>query len=239
MKRINCPVRSIKYFNEDTRMVLLEFPDGEQIDFKAGQYLEIVLPGKNCPFSIASSPDRKDAIELHIRPTPDSEDSVEIEKLLDSGADHIEINFPLGDCTLEAAPDNSLILLAASTGVTQMNSIIEYLAPNGFSQPIHLYWGVVADKDLYLSNHFQALEQEHKNFHYTPVVSEPATSPDWQGRSGLVGEIALEDFDDLSDVIVYVGGSPGMVYATLDAFMSRGLPEANMFSDVFSYAPRS
>ena len=238
MKRISCLVRSIEYFNEDTRMLLLEFPDGAQVDFKAGQYLEIVLPGKNCPFSIASSPARKDAIELHIRPTPDSEDSVEIEKLLDSGVDHIEINFPLGDCVLEAAPDKPMILLAASTGVTQMNSIIEYLRPNGIDQPIHLYWGVVADKDLYLDSHFRNLMKKHKNFHYIPVVSEPETSPEWRGRSGLVGEVALQDFDDLSNVTVYVGGSPGMVYATLDAFVAQGLPEGNMYSDVFSYAPR-
>jgi len=63
--------------------VILDIPAGETISFKAGQYLDILLSGKHCPFSIASSPDITDTIELHIKPTPGSADSVEIEKILD------------------------------------------------------------------------------------------------------------------------------------------------------------
>jgi CDP-4-dehydro-6-deoxyglucose reductase len=241
LKRLNCPVRSIENYNHDTRRVLLEIPEtpGNKMAFKAGQYLEMVLPGKNCPFSIANSPDRKGIIELHIRPTPGSEDSLEVEALLDGGVKQIQIEFPKGDCIIEEAPPNPLILLAAGTGVTQMNSIIEFLLPRELRQPLYLYWGVLADKDLYLDEHYQELVGQHKNFHYTPVVSEPDSSPRWTGRTGLVPHIVLDDFETLNDVTVYVGGGPGMVYATLDSFMARGLPEDRMFSDVFSYAPRS
>ena len=238
MTRIKCPVISIEHYNEDTRQILLQAPDTQDAKFKAGQYLEMILPSKNCPFSIASSPNRNGVIELHIRPTPGSADSVEIEDLLNSNPTHIEIDFPKGDCFLEAAPDNTLILLAASTGVTQMKSIIEFLKPGGIKNPVYLYWGVIADKDLYLSSLFDEWANEHENFHYIPVVSEPDTSPEWTGKTGLVGEVVLSDFDSLSDVTVYVSGGPGMVYATLDAFMERGMPEKSMFSDIFSHAPR-
>ena len=120
-----------------------------------------------------------------------------------------------------------------------MNSIIEFLLPRKISQPLYLYWGVLADKDLYLDEHYHKLVGQHEKFHYTPVVSEPDSSPGWTGRTGLVPNAVLEDFKNLADVTVYVGGGPGMVYATLDSFMARGLPEDRMFSDVFSYAPRS
>jgi hypothetical protein len=30
-----------------------------------------------------------------------------------------------------------------------------------------------------------------------------------------------------------------MVYATLDMFVEQGMPEENMSSDIFSYAPRA
>ncbi len=238
MKRLPCTIASIEYYNHDTRKVMISLPRNEAVDFKAGQYLEMVLPGKNCPFSIASSPDVKDYLELHIRPTPDSEDSAIIEDMLNHSDRTVEIDFPKGDCFLESAPDTPLILLAASTGVTQMKSIIEYLLPRGLTHPIYLYWGVLADKDLYLSARFEAIMAQEEKFHYIPVVSEPATSPEWEGRIGLVGEVALQDFEDLSDVTVYVSGSPGMVYATLDTYVARGLPDNRMFSDVFSYAPR-
>jgi len=234
---VTCSINSIEYYNKDTRRILLDVPLDNDISFHAGQYLQMVLPHKKCPFSIANSPHLKNQIELHIRPTPDSEDSTVIEKLLDN-AREIEIEAPLGDCFMTTPPDKTLILVAASTGITQMKSIIEYLEPDGFEHPVHLYWGVVCDQDLYLAALCEFWECNYSNFHFVPVVSEPETSPDWAGRTGLVGVEALNDFEDVSDVTVYVSGGPGMVYATLDAFVERGMPQADMHSDIFSFAPR-
>ena len=236
MKRLTCAVDSIEYFNKDTRKVFLKLP--EPAPFKAGQYLEIILPQKKCPFSIASAPSVTDRIELHVRPTPASDDSVLIEQLLNT-ATQIDIELPKGDCFIEAKPGSTTILIAASTGITQMKSIIEHLLPGGLDHPIHLYWGVLRDSDLYLADLCESWVAANPNFHYTPVVSEPALSPHWRGRTGLVGEIALADFNQLDDATVIVSGGPGMVYATLDAFVAKGMPAANMKSDIFSYAPRA
>jgi len=235
MKQLTCTIASIENYNDDTRRIILDLP--EPVEFKAGQYLQMVLPEKKYPFSIASCPHVQDQLELHVRPTAGSADSDRVEALLDS-ANELTIEVPLGDCFLTAAPKNTLILMAASTGFTQMKSIIEFMAPEGFSQPAYLYWGVLSDKDLYMAELCAQWQQRHDNFHFVPVVSEPDTSPDWQGRTGLVGDAVLEDFDDLTNVTVFVSGGPAMVYATLDAFVERGMPEENMSSDIFSYAPR-
>ncbi|MCB1644792.1 MAG: NAD(P)H-flavin reductase [Pseudomonadales bacterium] len=237
MSGIECKVRSVRQFNGDTRQIILEMPADQQANFRAGQYLEVWLPEKKCPFSIASSPDHTDYVELHIRPTPNSEDSVQIEAMIDQ-ADVWKLELPKGDCYLDTMPTGPLILMAASTGITQMKSIIEYLIPRKPTVPVYLYWGVVAARDLYLNDLVTEWQTQLADFHFVPVVSEPATSPDWQGRTGLVPDAVLEDFDDLTHVTVYVSGGPGMVYASLDKFMAYGMPEANMHSDIFSYAPR-
>ena len=235
MPTINCPIQSLEYLNHDTRQVLLD--TGEGVSFKAGQYLEVVSGDKRFPFSIASAPAKSPIIELHVKPTPDSADSTEFEALLDN-ASELTIDVPKGDCFVEVAPDQPLIMLAAATGVTQMKSIIEHLLPSGLPHPTYLYWGVLSDQDLYLSDLCESWQAADQNFHYVPVVSEPELSPNWQGRTGLVGSVALQDFKDLSNVRVITGGSPGMVYATLDMFLARGFSESNMQSDVFAYAPR-
>ena len=234
MPEITCPIQSVTHLNHDTRQILLD--TGTGIDFKAGQYLEVISGSKRFPFSIASAPSKSPVVELHVRPTPDSEDSDQFEALLDS-ANELTITAPKGDCFIETAPNKPLVLIAASTGVTQMKSIIEHLLANGLPHPTYLYWGVVSDCDLYMSELCDEWHHTDSNFHYVPVVSNPASSPDWTGRTGLVGQAALDDFDDL-DLNVIVGGSPGMVYGTLDMFLARGFVEANMQSDVFSYAPR-
>jgi CDP-4-dehydro-6-deoxyglucose reductase len=235
--RLVCSIASIEYFNADTRRLLLQIPDGTSVDFKAGQYLEIILPEKNCPFSIANAPHVHGLIELHVRPTPGSADSVLIERLLDT-ATEVEIEIPRGNVFMDSPPTSPLILLAASTGITQMKSIFEHLIHLNHQLPVHLYWGVVSATDLYLDDLCRGWQSQYPHFNYVPVVSDPASSPGWNGQTGLVGEVALGDFDDLSDVIVYVSGGPGMVYATLDAFVAKGLPAGNMFSDIFTYAPR-
>lgn len=234
-EHIDCHVESIAYYNADTRRLIL-VPE-KPLHFKAGQYLEVILPGKKCPFSIASAPHITDAIELHIRPTPGSAESDDIEHLLNTSQD-ILIDAPKGDCFIEVAPDKPLILLAASTGVTQMKSIYEHLLHVGHQGPVYLYWGVLAEQDLYLDSLCRQWQKDNPHFHYEPVISEPATSPNWTGRTGLVGNVVLDDFTDITDVIVFVSGGPGMVYATLDAFVTRGMPTENMRSDIFSYAPR-
>ena len=103
-----------------------------------------------------------------------------------------------GDCFIDRMPRLELLLIAASTGITQMKSILEFLLGKGLQHPVHLYWGVLHSSDLYLNEQCQKWAQQHAGFHYVPVVSEPQNDPDWQGRKGLVGEVALSDFARVS-----------------------------------------
>lgn len=247
MSITRCKVESVSYYNQDTRRILLTLPEGNSIEHKAGQYLEVVSDGKRYPFSIASAPSLKNKIELHIKPTPDSTDSDKVEALLDV-ATELDIEYPKGSCFLTEMPSGPLILLAASTGITQMKSIVEHLLYEDSTlgdnkHPIFLYWGVVTEQDLYLRELCESWQDEwqakDRNFRFIPVVSEPDKSPEWKGRTGLVGDAALKDIKDVSNAKVIVSGGPGMVYATLDMFIARGMPEENMSSDIFSYAPRA
>ena len=119
-----------------------------------------------------------------------------------------------------------------------MKSILVYLKHIGHVGDIFLYWGVLSDSDLYLDELCKTWESENKNFKYIPVVSEPETSPNWKGRTGLVSDAVLQDFKNLQDLLLYVSGGPDMVYATRESFMPHGLITKNMLSDMFSYSPR-
>ena len=207
-------------------------------EYKSGQYLEIVLPdGKKCPFSIANAPGMSSLLELHVRPTPGSEYSEVIEELINNRS-RLHIQMPMGDCFLDHLPQRNLIFVAASTGVTQIKCFIEYLANRNYKGDLYFYWGVLTPDDLYLDSNCSHWEKFLPGFKYIPVVSEEKFS-DWSGRKGLVGAAVLEDFMDMSDVEIFISGSPAMVYHTMDKFLERGLPEDRIYSDVFSYAPRA
>jgi CDP-4-dehydro-6-deoxyglucose reductase len=58
------------------------------------------------------------------------------------------------------------------------------------------------------------------------------------GRLGQLHQAVREDFSDLKPLHIYASGSPGMVYATLDALVEAGMDPHQLRADVFAYAPR-
>ena len=54
----------------------------------------------------------------------------------------------------------------------------------------------------------------------------------------MLCEAVCEDLTALADYDIFLCGSPPMVYATLDALLAAGAVQEQIYSDVFSYAPR-
>ncbi|MEZ5523533.1 MAG: NAD(P)H-flavin reductase [Pseudomonadales bacterium] len=236
---VNCLVTLCVPVNASVYRIVLQPGEDQGVNFKAGQYLNIQKPdGSSSPFSIASTPDQTGTLELHID-RHDTTDAI-IRHLQDERS--IKVDLPLGDCHLPTplnfAPDAPIILVAASTGFAQMQSILLKLFNSATTNPIHLYWGTKRAEGFYLLDQIVQWQEKHNHFHFTPVVSDATENCQWQGREGLLHQVIVEDFDDLSDAQVYISGSPLMVYATLDVLVEKGLPEEQAHSDVFSYAPR-
>ncbi|MGH1460513.1 MAG: 2Fe-2S iron-sulfur cluster-binding protein [Neptuniibacter sp.] len=244
VKKLLCDITAIEKLNSDVYRVRLKMPATASLsaEFYAGQYLDIILPeGKQASFSIGSAPDQGRDLELHIRHIPDSEMSEAIVTHL-QGHKQVEVEIPKGDCFLQAhtiTPETRLIMAAASTGFAQVKSVVEHLLANQFNNQIYIYWGARVEEDMYLEKLPMQWATEHPNVHFEPIVSEPEKSPGWDGRTGLLPEAVLEDFDSFENVEIFTSGSPAMVYALLDACEGRGFSEDKMHSDVFAYAPRT
>ena len=78
--------------------------------------------------------------------------------------------------------------------------------------------------------------KEHPNFTFIPVLSDPRPEDNWQGRTGLVHQAILDDFESLGGYQVYACGAPIMIEAGQSAFAARDLPEDEFFADSFTYA---
>lgn len=243
MKKLNCDITSVEVLNRDVYRVRLHLPetDSQGLPFHAGQYLDICLPdGKKTSFSIASAPDQGRDIELHIRRQPDSEVSRAVMGHLQQNR-QVAIEAPKGSCYIDAKvvdPSSHLVFAAASTGFSQIKSMVEHLLANQLANQIRIYWGAREAQDLYQLALPEQWAREHANVHFVPVISEPELCPDWVGRTGVVAQALLEDLDHFRDTQIYASGSPAMVYALLDACEERGMATSQLHSDVFAYAPR-
>jgi NAD(P)H-flavin reductase/ferredoxin len=217
----------------DVMLVALRLPEGTRIGFEAGQYLNIVLEdGARRSYSFTTPSGSTDLVELHVRLMPGGRFTTRVFESLKVG-DPITFEGPVGSFVLHEPSDKPLIFVAGATGFAPVKSLLEQAFRMGIERPLHLYWGVRRLRDLYLTDLPRQWEREHPNFHFVPVLSEPAPEDGWSGRTGLVHEAILADFPDLSGFSVYACGSVRMVEAARPAFVSQGLHEDACYSDAF------
>lgn len=236
IKTMPCRVESLELLTHDIMKVELKLPETERMQFFAGQYLEIILKdGKRRAFSIANAPHDDDLIELHIRHVPDGHfgdyvfDGMKVKTLL-------KIEGPLGSYYLREESNRPVILIGGGTGFAPLKGMLEHAFKIGFDQPIHLFCGVRAVRDLYMDTMVKAWLEKYPNLKYTPVLSQPEAGDNWQGKKGYVSGVVVEEYPDLSGYDVYLSGPPAMIKSGMDAFYARGLPETQIYSDSFEYS---
>jgi len=222
-------------------MVLyLKLPAAERLQFLAGQYIDILMKdGKRRSFSIANAPHNDEFIELHVRNIPGGAFTEHVFGQMKE-KDMLRFEGPLGTFYLREDSDKPIVFVAGGTGFAPLKGILEHAFASGTLRQMVLYWGARSLQDLYMAELPGKWQQEHDNFTFIPVLSDPHPSDNWQGRTGLVHEAVLADFKDLSGYQVYACGAPAMVEAAHQAFTTtRGLPESEFFSDAFSFSKDS
>ncbi|MDA8364265.1 MAG: CDP-6-deoxy-delta-3,4-glucoseen reductase [Gammaproteobacteria bacterium] len=246
VKTLPCRVVRMDKLAPDVMVLYLKLPQNERLQFLAGQYVDILLrDGRRRSFSLANAPHDDEALQLHIRHLPGGHFSEHVFTRMKE-KDLLRFQGPLGTFFLReegggagAEPAGSgrpIILMAGGTGFAPMKAILEHTFYVGLQRPIHLYWGVRARPDLYLHERVQAWAQEHGNFRYTPVLSDPLPGDCWAGRCGWVHEAVVQDYPDLSAHEVYASGPPPMIEAGKAAFGACGLPDDRLFYDSFERA---
>jgi naphthalene 1,2-dioxygenase ferredoxin reductase component len=203
---------------------------GEPLAFAAGQYAALRfddLPARD--FSMGNRPDDP-VLEFHIRAIANGTASQYVAKRLKLG-DRVRVEAPLGVSYLRQKHRGPILALAGGSGLAPIKSIVEQALAIGMAQPIRLYFGVRAERDLYLEDHFLALAARHPNFHFVPVLSEP------QGptarRAGFLSAAIAADFKSLDGSKVYLAGPPVMVESCVAAAQALGVRRDDCHADAF------
>jgi CDP-4-dehydro-6-deoxyglucose reductase len=237
VRTLPCRIEEKRLLNHDVIRLRLKLPEGQRLQFLAGQYLEFILPdGRKRAFSMASAPHDDALIELHVRRVPGGEFTDHIfDEVREKSV--LRIQGPLGTFVLREASERPIVFMGGGTGFAPIKGLLEHAFHTGIERPMTLYWGVRSRRDLYLPELPQQWAAQHAQFRYVPVLSEP--DADWDGRRGFVHETVLEDHPNIADYDVYMSGPPIMVEAGRSAFEARGLSMDHMFSDAFEWAADS
>ncbi len=225
----------------------LQLPAHERLQFRAGQYLELILrDGTRRCYSMATAPHADERIELHIRHMPgglftDTLFGAAPTQLKER--DLLRIEAPQGTFFLREDNDRPIVLLASGTGFAPIKAIAEHIfhkrinrdEPGKPARRVTLYWGGRRPADLYLDALPRQWAQEQPHFTYVPVLSEAQPEEGWTGRTGFVHQAVMQDLPDLSGHQVYACGVPVMVNSAKRDFVAQcGLPEDQFFADAFT-----
>ena len=239
VKSLPCRIERMEKVASDVMAVFLRLPAVEELHFRPGQYLDVMLSeGRRRSFSIASAPADGRQVELHVRRASSSGFTGQLFDSLGPGM-LLRIEGPLGQFWLRTESPRPPLMIGGGTGYAPLRAMLRHVIATGDRRPVTLYWGARSETDLYEQAWLAELEGKRPGFAYRPVLSDPSQSGThaWHGRRGLVHEAVLADHPDLSAFDVYASGPPGMIEAIRASFIAHGLPREQLFFDSFDYAP--
>lgn len=229
-RRLTCKVVGVTSATHDIRVVRMEILSGGPFDFSAGQYASIEFPGlPPRDYSMANRPD-EEVLEFHIRLLPGGAVTPFVAGQLEPG-DEVKVSGPFGTSYLREKHTGPIVALAGGSGMAPIKSIVETALARGMRQPITLYFGVRAERDLYLEDHFNALAARHDNLTFIPVLSEPDGPT--SRRTGFLADAVFADFTALDGVKAYLAGPPVMVETAVAALTDLGVRRQDCHADAF------
>lgn len=245
VRKMPARIHTLQRLAPDVMLLRLQLPTNEQWQWRAGQYIDFILPnGERRSYSMANAPHRQldvlgtghPGIELHIRHMPGGVFTDHVFGALKE-RDILRLQGPYGSFYWREDSAKPAILLASGTGFAPIKALIEYLRARRSQRPVALYWGCRSRVDLYLHEWAQQVAQEWPLLRYEPILSEARPDDAWMGRVGWVHHAVMQDWPDLSGHQVYACGAPLMVAAARADFVQRcGLPTDEFFADAFTSA---
>lgn len=231
-QQIRCQVADITPLAESIFRIRL-LPE-KNVPFKAGQYLQVVLSDNDKrPFSIASTSDESKWIELHIGASDYNAYAISVVELMKTHND-VMVEIPKGEAYFREESERPLLLVAGGTGYSYIRAILVRALALNSARQIHVFWGGRTPDQLYDLPFLFATAQHHPNVNIVATVEQPTR--DWQGRTGLLLDVVLQDLPDMSAFDIYLCGRFEMAKVAFDRFTQAANAEAShIFGDALTY----
>ena len=227
-KIIKGTVTSIEKATHDIRRIKVRL--SKPLEFSPGQYATVQFtPDHIRPYSMAGLPGDEE-MEFQVRQVHGGRVTDYIFRELKTGA-NLRISGPLGTAYLRRKHAGPMLCVGGGTGLAPVLSIVRGALAEGMKNPIHLYFGVRSQEDLYDADRLRVLADQNSNLQVHIVV---ATGPAGNGlRSGLVTDAIQNDLQSLEGWRAYLCGAPAMVEALSLLVAKQGIAPEHVHADAF------
>jgi NAD(P)H-flavin reductase len=194
--------------------------------YLAGQYATVETqqyPHDWRQYWIGSAPNPNNRVELHVRRTEEDKVATALVAYTKPG-DTVRLHVPGGaGLPVEPTGHRPLLVIAEDVAIAPARAVVAQLRRSADRRPVHLYWGVPTEEDLYDLDCVLAMSDEETSI--VPAVRSNSKHVDHDERHvhGRAPDVAV-GYDDWSghDVLVY--GSPTLVARCQEMFTAVGVP---------------
>ena len=233
VQQFEAEVEQMTSLTHDMRGIHLRLVTPERIEFKAGQYVDLLVPGTNewRSYSMANPPSQNGAVEIMIKLMSGGLFSSYVEQQLQPGA-RLTLQGPYGNFHLRDT-QHEAIFIAGGSGMAPILSLLRDMAERNDARPVTYFYGARARRDLFQLDELRSFEQRLPPFRFVPALSESQPDDVWDGETGLITNVVKRIVTSGKNKEAYMCGPTAMIDAAIITLQRLGVEEKEIFYDKF------
>jgi len=151
--------------------------------------------------------------------------------------DLVKLTGPFGVFLIKKS-EQEMIYLGGGAGMAPLRSHLSYLfETEKTKRKVSFWYGARSINDVFYDDYFRRLEKKHTNFSFHLALSEPHDSNKWDGHTGFIHEVLLNEYlrehKDPNEIEYYLCGPPAMIKAGLKMLNDLGVDGNQILHDEF------
>jgi propane monooxygenase reductase subunit len=232
-------VEEIEPLTHDISRLAIQLIEPREIAFRAGQYVDIRIPGAPASrsFSMANTPSRMDRLEFIIKIYPGGLFSGYLKERMRVG-DKLEVVGPYGKFGLRETGAEA-IFIGGGSGMAPLWAMLHDMVEQRVRRKVTFFYGARARRDLFYVDELHALSSQLPECRFIPALSEPLPDDAWEGETGLITDVVdrhVTSEQARNGLEAYLCGPPPMIDAAIVLLQRKGIPESHIYYDKFTPA---
>jgi ferredoxin-NADP reductase len=221
-------ITRIKYLTLEVVEISVDLIAPDDINFEAGQGMEIKIEGKTYHLSITNPPQENNRnLFFCIRVSKDSPIKDYVKGL--AVGQRLTLLGPVGDFKIKN-PKADMLFMAESTGIGVLSSIMPMLVVGEAQSKFKLLFQVKSEEEMFYFARFSKLALTHPNFSFTPIVVSPFSH--WPGEVGTASTFVKVSGKSLIGNDVYISGHKAFVDTIADEWHKLQLDKKNIYKNI-------
>lgn len=151
--------------------------------------------------------------------------------------DKVTLSGPYGEFFIKET-ENEMMFVGGGAGMAPMRSHIFHLFNTlKTGRKASFWYGARSRREIFYEEHFRAIEKQFPNFTFHIALSEPKPEDKWDGYTGFIHQVILDNYlskhDAPEDVEYYLCGPPMMNSAIFKMLYDLGVPDEMVAYDDF------